>query len=223
MQAQVDSLAGRVLRGAEALDTPRRFLVGLSGIPGSGKTTLARCVTDAVNRQAGAEVCVCVGMDGFHYTRAQLDAMDDPAYAHARRGAAFTFDADAFVAFVERLRASGHPGALPTLHAPSFSHAEKDPVADGITILPSHKIVLVEGLYCNLSVAPWDRAAACWDLRWLLTIDEAEARARLTRRHVEAGLAPTPDAARHRADTNDLPNGAWILAHTIEPIERLST
>lgn len=113
----------------------------------------------------------------------------------------------AFVAFVERLHAPGQPGALPTLHAPSFSHAEKDPVAGGITILPSHKIVLVEGLYCNLSVAPWDRAAACWDMRWLLTIDEAEARARLTRRHVEAGLAPTPDAARHRGTSHDSPSG----------------
>ncbi len=46
-------------------------------------------------------------MDGFHYTRAQLDAMQDPAYAHARRGAPFTFDADTFVACVRQVCHAG--------------------------------------------------------------------------------------------------------------------
>lgn len=224
---QVDRLADAVLHGADQyvhgshrLREHRRFLVGISGIPGAGKSTLAHDVARRINERRGAEVCLCVGMDGWHYSRRQLDAMPDPAHAHARRGAAFTFDAEAFVAWVERLRAAA-PGAFPRCTAPTFSHAEKDPVPDGLAIEPWHTIVLVEGLYCNLDVAPWDRAAACWDLRWFVQVTDAEARARLTRRHLEAGLAPTAEAAQHRADTNDLPNGAWILAHTIEPIERL--
>lgn len=34
-----------------------------------------------------------VTMDGYHYYRHQLDKMDDPEHAYARRGAEFTFDA----------------------------------------------------------------------------------------------------------------------------------
>lgn len=43
-------------------------------------------------------------MDGFHLTRAQLDAMPDPATAHARRGAEFTFDGEGFLRLVQALR-----------------------------------------------------------------------------------------------------------------------
>lgn len=197
-------------------------MVGVSGIPGAGKTTVAQTVAQRVNARLGKDVCVCVGMDGWHYPRHTLDTMPDPAHAHARRGAAFTFDAEAFVSWVEQLHTPAE-GAFPRCTAPSFSHAEKDPVADGVVIEPWHTIVIVEGLYCNLDVAPWSRAAACWDRRWFVHVSEAVARTRLTHRHVEAGIAPDEAAAEYRADTNDLPNGAWIREHTIEPIERLES
>lgn len=41
-------------------------------------------------------------MDGYHYYKHQLDQFDDPEEAHARRGAAFTFDADRFVNDVKK-------------------------------------------------------------------------------------------------------------------------
>lgn len=44
---------------------------------------------------------------GFHYYRHQLDAMGDPAEAHAKRGAHWTFDAPAFVAAVKDIRDKG--------------------------------------------------------------------------------------------------------------------
>ncbi|WFC95148.1 protein-serine/threonine phosphatase [Malassezia brasiliensis] len=149
----------------DGLHEHRRFLVGISGIPGAGKSTIAQLVAERINERHGAEVCICVGMDGWHYSRKQLDAMNDPAHAHARRGAAFTFDAETFVAWVEQLRRPALGADLPTLTAPTFSHAEKDPVADGVVIQPYHKMVIVEGLYCNLNMEPWRRAAMCWDLR----------------------------------------------------------
>ncbi|KAJ3082417.1 hypothetical protein HDU99_002756, partial [Rhizoclosmatium hyalinum] len=48
-----------------------RVVVGIAGIPGSGKTTLAT----ALKNQLG-EAAVLLPMDGFHLTRAQLDALD---------------------------------------------------------------------------------------------------------------------------------------------------
>ena len=80
-------LASQLMRDR---DPSRRVLVGLAGVPGAGKTTLAFALSQAL-REGGARAMV-LPMDGFHYTRAQLSQMDDPAEMHRRRGAHFTFD-----------------------------------------------------------------------------------------------------------------------------------
>jgi len=85
-------------------------------------------------------------MDGYHYPRTHLSSMPDPAHAHARRGAAFTFDAPAFLALVKRIRRSSEE----TIYAPSFDHAKKDPVENEIEISPSSRIVVFEGNYLSL-------------------------------------------------------------------------
>ncbi len=83
-------------------------------------------------------------MDGFHYTRAQLDAMPDPAVAHARRGAEFTFDGEAFAALVRRLAEPLTEETGPVL-APSFDHAVKDPKEGDIRVERGQRIVVLEG------------------------------------------------------------------------------
>jgi pantothenate kinase len=57
-------------------------------------------------------------MDGYHYYRSELDAMDDPAELHRRRGAHWTFNADRFIREMKEARAAG-AGAFP-----SFDHHE---------------------------------------------------------------------------------------------------
>ena len=91
-------------------------------------------------------------MDGYHLTRAQLDALPDPATAHARRGAEFTFDGAGFLKLVEALRAPLGPTS-PTVFAPSFDHAVKDPKEDDIAVLASQRIVVFEGNCESLLVA----------------------------------------------------------------------
>jgi pantothenate kinase len=51
-------------------------------------------------------------MDGFHLTKAQLELTPDPAYAFARRGAPFTFDAQGLVDTLSRLKSEGK-GTVP--------------------------------------------------------------------------------------------------------------
>lgn len=167
-------------------------------------------------------------MDGFHLTRAQLSAMSDPATAHARRGAEFTFDGAAFLALVRALR---EPLPLPTstttttstppppppyppgtVLAPSFDHALKDPRPDDIAVLPTHRLVVLEGNYVALDRPPWRDAAALLDELWFVDVpDPAVARARLAERHVRAGIAATLEEGDRRAVENDLPNGEEIV------------
>lgn len=46
---------------------------------------------------------------------------------------------------------------------------------------------------------------------WFVEVDEAVARRRLVKRHVEAGIAKDEEEAGRRADENDLVNGREIM------------
>lgn len=214
-------------------------MIAVSGIPGSGtpppplnylprpqeptiysgKTTLASKVSTALNQKHaqsspatsnGAPIAAFIPMDGYHLSRAQLDALPDPKTAHARRGAAFTFDAPAFLALAKKLRDPILPETK-TLYAPSFDHARKDPVADDIPIAASVRILVFEGNYLSLNHGPWKEAAELMDELWFVDVGFEVARGRLIRRHVQAGIARDEGEAARRADENDLVNGREIV------------
>ena len=156
---------------------------------------------------------VLVGLDGWHLTRAQLDAMPDPRLAHDRRGSHWTFDAHGYVSFVRKLREPVSPGATTTttITAPSFDHAVKDPCPHAVTILPEHRIVIIEGLYTFLSIPPWLEAGKLLDERWLMELDTAIASDRLVKRHVTSGVAKDLEEAYWRAEENDTPSMSFRL------------
>lgn len=149
-------------------------------------------------------------MDGYHLTRSQLSALPDPVTAHARRGAEFTFDAPSYLTLIQSLRQPLTP-QTPTITAPSFDHATKDPVENSIAILPAHRIVVVEGLYVLLDKEPWREAAGMMDERWFVEVDFEVARRRLAKRHVKAGIVSSLEEGDRRARENDLVNGRQIV------------
>ncbi|KAK3216402.1 hypothetical protein GRF29_8g3180059 [Pseudopithomyces chartarum] len=100
-----------------------------------GKTTLAAIVSSRLNALHAQHspatansnpLSAFLPMDGYHLSRRQLDALPDPVSAHARRGAEFTFDGEAFLKLVTELRKPVCPETQ-TLFAPSFDHSRKDP------------------------------------------------------------------------------------------------
>ena len=110
--------------------------------------------------------------------------------------------------------------------APSFDHAVKDPDPTGVKIYPWHRIVVIEGLYCFLSVGTWKGAGEMLDERWLVTIDFERATGRIINRHVASGVAESIEVPPHskcvhriyhsrrtqeaqwRARENDMPSGS---------------
>lgn len=239
MEEQVERLVLKTW--AKFLDTPKskRLLIAVSGIPGSGmslssqldverltalvtgKTTLASLVVNRINDKhhnaspglgLSDNVAAFVPMDGYHLSREQLSAMPDPDTAHARRGAAFTFDASSFLELVKRVRAPLCP-ETGTLYAPSFDHSVKDPVQDDIPIHPNARILIFEGNYLSLGTgaSEWKEAAEMMDELWFVQVDETVARNRLIARHVKSGIAKNEEEAAKRADENDLLNGEEII------------
>ena len=154
-------------------------------------------------------------MDGYHLSRAQLSALPDPTTAHARRGAAFTFDSSSFLTLVQKLREPLLPESK-TLYAPSFDHAVKDPVQGDINIPPTARVIIFEGNYLSLNQGLWKEAAELMDELWFVEVDFETARQRLVRRHVQAGIATDEEQAHKRVTENDLANGKEIVDGRLE-------
>jgi len=171
---------------------PQAYLIGIAGIPGSGKTTLCAAL------QAQRPDAVIVPMDGYHLPRCQLDAE-----GLRRRGAQYTFDAAAFRADLAALRAR-RSGVFP-----AFDHAEQDPRPGAIRVEPGVPLVIVEGIY--VLMRDWGLEDA-FDLRIFLDCPLELSMERLTARHVACGLSRDRDEGRHRAMTNDRLNALEILA-----------
>ncbi|KAE9406346.1 P-loop containing nucleoside triphosphate hydrolase protein [Gymnopus androsaceus JB14] len=195
-----------------------RLLVGIYGIPASGKSTFADLLFKYTDNllQNHSTRAILVGLDGWHLTRSQLDEFPDAKLAHDRRGSHWTFDGSAYLDFMKSLR-DEISSETRIITAPSFDHAIKDPTPHAVQIHPFHRIVIIEGLYTALNVDPWKEAAFLFDERWYIDIDIEEAQRRLVKRHVVSGVAKDPDEALWRAEENDMPNGRFLLANSLEP------
>lgn len=191
-----------------------RRLLGITGPPGAGKSTLARALVAALGalQQGDEPSAVLVPMDGFHLAQAELERLGRAD----RKGAPDTFDAAGFVALLERLRAPAGPDASgsrarTTVYAPTFDRTLEEPVAGAIAVPPEVPLVVVEGNYLLHDVGPWARVVSLLDECWYLDPDPRTRLDRLVARHEAHGR--TPEAARAWATGPDERN-AELIART---------
>ncbi|RUS17534.1 P-loop containing nucleoside triphosphate hydrolase protein [Endogone sp. FLAS-F59071] len=83
MESTYTELTDHLVSRLESLPNGTRYLVAISGIPGSGKTTLSAEVGTRVNAcwklkhsDTDNEPAIVVPMDGYHLTKAQLDTFE---------------------------------------------------------------------------------------------------------------------------------------------------
>ncbi|MCP3424528.1 nucleoside/nucleotide kinase family protein [Rothia sp. AR01] len=155
-----------------------RYLLGVAGSPGSGKTTLATVLVGRLN-QLAPRTAAYLPMDGFHLANATLDRLG----LRDRKGALETFDGWGFLALLDRVRAeTGH-----TVYAPSFRRAVDEGVAGELAIEPAAGVVVVEGNYLLAESGPWAQVRERLDTAWFCSTPAAEREARLVDRHVRHG------------------------------------
>ncbi|MER6128412.1 nucleoside/nucleotide kinase family protein [Streptomyces sp. NPDC001795] len=168
-----------LLKRAASLARPgRRAVLGITGSPGAGKTTLAEHVVRELNGD-GPPWVTHVPMDGFHLADVELDRLG----RRDRKGAPDTFDAAGYAALLRRL----HEESEETVYAPGFERVLEQPIAGAIPVPPSTGLVVTEGNYLLLETGAWARVRRHLDEVWFCEIDEQERIRRLVARHEEFG------------------------------------
>ena len=172
----------------------RRVILGITGPPGTGKTRLAERIVSTFDD------AVHIPMDGFHLADVELRRLG----RLGRKGAIDTFDADGYLALLDRIR------AIPshTVYAPAFDRAIEQPVAGSIPISPTARLVVTEGNYLLDDERPWPSVRDLLSEVWFVDVARDERRRRLVARHIEFGKSPSEADAWVRAV--DEPNAARI-------------
>lgn len=183
-----------------------RWMIALAGLPGSGKSTVAARLIEAVNSRVPGAM-VALSMDGFHLRQEQLWQMPDPKAAFARRGAPWTFDVAALAQRLQEVRLGA--GRQP-IAWPDFQHEIGDPVEAVHFVAPETRLVLVEGNYLLQQRDGWAPIGSLFDERVYLDVPLDVAMERLTTRHMTAWNW-TRSQAQNRIAANDKLNAQLVL------------
>jgi len=208
-QNVTDTTIEQLIDWAGALVTPgRRRILGLTGAPGAGKSTVAEQLVTAL----GAESAVLVPMDGYHLANEVLLDLG----RRDRKGAHDTFDDGGYARLLEALRAQGVDD--PVVYAPRFRREIEEPIGSAIPVPPHIPLVVTEGNYLLLDSAAWPAARACIDEVWFLAPRNDIRHARLVRRHEAYGKSPE-DAVRWTMGSDE--RNAQLIESTAERADRI--
>ena len=174
-----------VQRAADLASRPGRAILGITGPPAAGKTTLAETLLAELAPRAAY-----VPLDGFHLAH---HVLEDLGTVH-RKGAPDTFDAAGYVALLRRLR----DPAEGTVYAPQFRRDIEDSLANAIPVPPGVPLVITEGNYLLVQTGPWAELAGLLDEVWYLDVAEPARLRWLTDRHRYYGRSAAEAAARAR-------------------------
>ncbi|MCQ9165223.1 MULTISPECIES: nucleoside/nucleotide kinase family protein [unclassified Arthrobacter] len=191
--------------------TGGRAILGITGPPGAGKSTVGSQIVDAL----GPDKAVLVPMDGFHLSNAVLLAKG----LRQVKGAIQTFDDAGYANLIQRIRGqkSGE-----VIYAPSFNRDLEEPIAGSIPVLAEVPLVVTEGNYLLAESGAWPSARDCLTESWFLNPAREHRHNWLISRHMDYGKSAAD--ARLWALGSDEDNARLIesMSHRADRVLRLT-
>jgi pantothenate kinase len=170
---------GALLRIKESLNrSTDRFLIGIVGKPGAGKSTLSAYLLEELH---SSEVTV-VPMDGYHLSNAVLQELGRAD----RKGAPDTFDVAGFASLLQRIRNEKSAD----VYYPVFDRSIEESIAAQGVVTKETKVVIVEGNYLLHDSGGWEEIAELLDELWFIDVDDEKRLERLIARHIAYGKSP---------------------------------
>jgi len=170
---------GALLRITESLNrSTDRFLIGIVGKPGAGKSTLSAYLLEQLH---SSEVTV-VPMDGYHLSNAVLQKLGRAD----RKGAPDTFDVAGFASLLQRIRREKSVD----VYYPVFDRSIEESIAAQGIVTKETKVVIVEGNYLLHDSGGWEVIADLLDELWFIDVDDGKRLERLIARHIAYGKSP---------------------------------
>ena len=170
---------GALLRITESLNrSTDRFLIGIVGKPGAGKSTLSAYLLEELH---SSEVTV-VPMDGYHLSNAVLQELGRAD----RKGAPDTFDVAGFASLLQRIRNEKSVD----IYYPVFDRSIEESIAAQGVVTKETKVVIVEGNYLLHDSGGWEVIAELLDELWFIDLDDEKRLERLIARHIAYGKSP---------------------------------
>jgi pantothenate kinase len=207
MLERVTSIEELAARARQLAAAGRRQILGITGAPGAGKSTLAEAITAELDGLA-----IGVPMDGFHLANTQLERLG----RHDRKGAPDTFDAAGYITLLGRLKATDDG----VVYAPEFRRELDEPIAGAIAVPYQVPLVVTDGNYLLLDEWPWGLVRGLLDEVWYLELEDGTRTKRLVSRHVRHGKS-LPEAQEWVRRTDEL--NAGLVASTRDRADVLVT
>lgn len=194
-------LAQDYIERARALAlTKTRSIIAIAGAPGSGKSTVARLLHEALS-----DISVVVPMDGYHLSNKELERLG----RKGRKGAPDTFDIWGYQSLIKRLK---HQQDGEIVYAPEFYRTIDEPIAGSLPIFSHTPLVITEGNYLLLSQGGWQNTIPLFDESWFVNVPTNERQQRLIDRHCFFGRSL--EDAKAWVENTDEPNARLVEQHS---------
>lgn len=165
------------------IDRTSRRVLGITGAPGAGKSTVAEAIVAALAPDA-----VLVGMDGFHLRDDELRRLG----RYERKGARDTFDAAGYVHLLRRLRDADDA----VVYAPVFDRGLEESIGSAVPVPKEVPLIITEGNYLLVDDPVWGEVADLLDECWYVDPGEDARLNWLVARHVRFGRSEAEALAR---------------------------
>jgi pantothenate kinase len=176
-------------------NTEERYLIGIVGKPGAGKST----IVEKLKKKFPDDLVSAIPMDGYHLSNEILIRQGK----RERKGAPDTFDVASFVELLKRVKS-----AEGEIRFPVFHREIEASVADEGMVPVEAKVIVTEGNYLLAKEYGWNEVAPLLNKCFFIDIDDELRLQRLIDRHIKYGK--TFEEAKAWSEGSDEANARFI-------------